>query len=116
MSPITHIEIPIGFYTDKNLCGIKRAILGLALAFGDNGLKISDSNLAAMFGKGRQHINALISELRRDGYITIDKPGSKYRTLYCTRYPTGLAETSPVNPTGIANESGKPDRNHKRVR
>lgn len=111
MSPITHIIIPIELYADKNLCEIKRAILALTLAFGKAGLTMSDSKLAAMFGKTRQWINQLISKLCRDGYIKITRPGSKYRGIYCTLKLTGLTQTSQEKSTGMENESSVVDRN-----
>ena len=108
MSPLTHITVPIELYTDKNLCEVKRAILGLTLAFGDGGLGVSDSNLAAIFGKTRQWINEVISKLCKDGYIKIDNPRSKYRVLYCQGKLTGMGNES----TGVdRNESTTVDRN-----
>ena len=83
MSGITYIKIPIRLYTDKNLIEVKRAILGLAVAFGDKGLKISDGKLGAIFCKSRQWINTCIKELAADKYIRIEKPQSKYRVIYC---------------------------------
>ncbi|MFC1739479.1 hypothetical protein ACFL1G_10585 [Planctomycetota bacterium] len=88
MSKLSHITIPIQLYADKRLCEIQRAILGLATAFGNRGLKISDNNLAAIFNVTRQWINELISKLKSEDYIRIEKPCSKYRVIYCQEKST----------------------------
>lgn len=79
---LTHITIPIAFYA-LELTEIQRAILSLAYAFRDKGLKMSDQAMADLFGVTRQWINQLIAKLEADDYIKIDKPGSRYRTIYC---------------------------------
>ncbi len=85
---LDHIRIPIQLYADKKLCEIQRAILGLATAFSNHGLKISDDDLAAIFNVTRQWINKLISELKSENYIRIEKPGSKYKVIYCQEKST----------------------------
>ena len=82
MSHLTHITIPIELYQDKNLCEVKRAVLSLALAFGDTGLRIPDGELAKLFGKSRQWLNKIIGELKTGNYIKIEKSQSKYRVIY----------------------------------
>ena len=82
MTPIDYIHIPTEFFMDKTLCDTQRHILGLAFSFNGSGLKLSNRQLADLFGKNPAYISQLISDLGNRKYITIKNRQSKYRIIY----------------------------------
>jgi len=82
MTAIDYIRVPVEILKRRDLSDTAKMLLALIQSFNSNGLILSNSALAEVFGTSRKKIARALSELLRKGLVEIAGRKSRWRKIY----------------------------------